>query len=318
MAHHFEFMGQDEDFQFGVSTSLPENYISAVWALGEGGDELQWKTATSAPSSVKNEIRTAIRNWETAIPELGWADEPTTDDDWDVEFLYKNCDHGLASYIVRNWMDFGNRQARYWVKAEICVNSTVQWSGNGRLSAIAHEIGHAYGLHEGYIEQRGRAPICNNATMTIMDAGTSARHCDGLTGPASYDTGQVHKIFREGEFLNFTATADADDEVVDFKWKDGAWGEIHHAQRYFHLLREEGQWNWVEFRRENVVPDTGTHVDMPFPDPDAEVKGRIYRQSSWPYIYIACGHPYFDQFEEYGTWRCSNWAWANEWIADSD
>ncbi len=256
---------------------------------------LRWK----ADSQVRSKVEDAIEEWEDEIDELGWS---RVSRNWDIEFVYEDCDGMHAFYDVTDWDYDRTREARYWEEAKICIDSNFDWEGDGQLSAIAHEIGHAYGLHERYIDNRGAARC--SSERTIMDTfrpNSGGRHCDGLTGPASNDVDRVEEIFEEGELEDSSTRLRR--TTLTFAWEDEAWGEDHHHLEYSYWNSSNSKWDLLE--SEDIEDFTGRHEDMedPFTIADSNDLSRYNKGSGY---YVACVWPYFKQYGTYGTSACSD------------
>lgn len=193
--------------------TLPENYISSVWARGGTGDTNLWFSGIRPDL-----VRTAVSNWTgtTTTPRPGETPQPSVSQlKWteadhpyyaNVQFRNDYCAEHFLSLIEypgpmndSGWFTDAVRGANYWDEAMICVNFDAEWETDAALAAvIAHELGHLYGLNERVDDRKGR-PRCNDDEKTIMDAGGLAGPCDGIT---------VHQIWMCAVFTNCTAMAD--------------------------------------------------------------------------------------------------------------
>ncbi|GEM_PF-1346356 len=298
-ADHYLYLGADPAKQVAAEPG-PENRISEWWTLYTGSS-VWWK----ADAAIRGDVAAAISHWTNKLPPLRWFEDQGAPD---ITFLWMNCDpadpNTVASFKVTDWHWDGARYANYWKKAEICIDADTSWGTDGRVSAIGHEIGHAYGLHERYYDQGPAA--CSSKDTTIMDGATGSLvvHCDGLPGAGSNDQARVEALFKNGEFAKFTATH-LGAGVAQFQFEDAAWGEGKYNLSYLY-------WNgtqWVTYFEElGLTSLSGTHRDM-----GPNFNGPITRTHS-PSFYgvppgstvIACGNPYFKQYATYGIWRCSN------------
>lgn len=288
-ARHYVYWGMDSRLQQTPAQTggnvLPENYVNVKWALHGRGETVTW----SAQPAARDLFVKALANWTNAIPQLQWREVSRTaaPDVW--VFTLDICDNpGVAGYFqVRKfvppdtttptgWYTDSNRSANYWKKAVICFRSEhpPERTDEYLLSAIAHEIGHAYGLHEAYIDNPPVANPCNNSVTSLMDAGYRKlflsgykwTYCDGLTGPSERDVARVRDFFGPvlGGPVDFTSEASGSQGT--FRWGDDAWGEVRHELRYLYRLDSENENHlWVQ---------TKSLMSLPIPAGTSKLGGR--------------------------------------------
>ena len=367
---HFVFLGADShpSIQYGNDVSAsPKNYMSSRWALSllPTPDPRLPATATPGPNTptvtptpashawtniwavdtdateIVAPIRTAVSGWSTRVSGLDWV----KGGDANVNFIYSesNCDTSAARYNMKDWHKDQIREASYWVTADICINDEVEWVNNdAMISAIAHELGHMYGLHEAYRDSTPTpaagtpsptpaANQCNHDITSIMDAHVGrlgSEHCDGLTTPTAKDVENVYLAYRDGTLANFTASRTTNErgkDVIRFGWNDHAWGEREHEVLfYFNVESPSGTPNpdnskTVQFARSRNAMGVGRHADMGAflgekyrykhdVNPYEHLEWRPYSQTRLPdaTAYFACGRPVFDRFPaSTATWTCS-------------
>ena len=278
-------------------------------------------------------MRTAVADWEAAIPELDWK-EMNDSTSADVVVKFEPCDARdrfpgyPGQFSIKTWYrdTKANRGARYWSQAKLCVNSWKnKWlNDDAILSIISHEIGHAYGLHEAYVDKKGPGSGSCGKIKSIMDALTSnsGSHCDGLTAPSSSDIEDVKKIFKYGSLLEFTVTQSGDS--ADFEWKDYAWGEAYHDLMLMYTLNlDESDYSnakWKTYKSVKRTHGIGQHHDIAgvstsFVHRANNVDLTKHQENAgilpkWT-AYRICGRPYFNQYQTYGTKTCSSPAWMN-------
>ena len=343
LADHMEFGGQDPiSLWVGRADGLYLNFIPWNWAIGN--TPTQWKAGKwdgntwKADRDLEVDAERAIAAWETGqISRFGWDKIGRDRDDWNVRFYLGTCDDQFGKTRWGNFERDPIRKARYSNQMDVCIHEDLPALSDVRGAAIAHEVGHVYGLEERYLDQPTPTPIpgtpislCNTSEVTIMDAivvrptPTPDRHCDNLTGPSSTDVGRVLTLYKSGIFVEPEIVPALLRDSADVIWKDHAWGEKHHVLSHFYW--DDPNSVWVRFKTENIVEWTGLHRDMPAPGtrtpvpltqrPPYEISSEIVPRDhsglpneAW---YIACGHPYFVVYDLNGTWRCTDPVWLRQ------
>lgn len=241
-AHHKgEYLGMDDTEQKSIAGI--ENYINANWAITPTvGSALTWfaddpKTPNPTITPIAPLVRTSTAKWTAVLPQLRYSEVGEADRD-DASIIFKpSCGSSQASYdlVERTptgavaelspWHSDDKRNANYWVRVQICVNIASFSSDDDIVSAISHELGHAYGLGDAYNDDLtdDDSGECGDGPSTIMDGSVSfgGKHCDGLTGPSAYDVELVKGLFAKGGVSDFTATNNQDGTAT-FTWKDNA------------------------------------------------------------------------------------------------
>ena len=285
LADHFVFSGQDPDFHQAnsIGNRGPKTFANHKWALTPGSASsnsvsyyIDTSTIPSTPpprasaTPSVSHVNTAIANWESTVDGLNWI-EASSSGSAEMLIEFKFCGPAVGSFNPnRRWYTDSIREARYWETAGICINSYNGWINEGAIiSAIAHELGHAYGLHEAYIDRGKNEGRCNPDRRSIMDNLHNAHsgHCDNLQGPSTTDRHFVDKFYKTGTLSNFTAEVDEDGNTVDFSWKDNAWGEVHHNIMVMHTFGDVDESDiaasiWQTFDGSEYAEGTGRHKDM--------------------------------------------------------
>ena len=259
-AHHKgEYRGMDDRLQNDF-TSDPENHISANWALTPTvGSAVTWftddpKTPNPTITPIAPLVRKSIAEWTTALPQLQYdevGDDAGDDAKNNASIIFESsCGTSIGSFdpIERTpigggsvplpaWHHDDVRNANYWTRARICVNVASFSNDVDIVSAISHELGHAYGLGEAYNDKRtdpANHGACSPGPLTIMDGTKSnGSHCDDAIGPEGHDIKLVKGLFARGGVSDFTATNNQDGTAT-FTWKDNAWGEIRHDVAFYY------------------------------------------------------------------------------------
>ncbi len=337
-ARHYLHIGMDSRLQrTPVQTggnALPENHVNVKWALHDQGEAVTWH----AEPAVRDLFVEALANWTNAIPQLRWREvESSADADVYVYSLNICRSPGAAGFfevmdfvppgpsVPSGWHTDNARSANYWKKAGLCLRSIhpQNRADDYLLSVMAHEIGHAYGLHEAYIDNPPTTNPCNNSVTSIMDAGHSKlditsvsrkwTHCDELTGPSPWDVARIGDLFASGGPVDFTSEASGNRGI--FRWRDDTWGEARHEMSYLYRLDSENEKQlWVKYEGGTVIVNTGRHKliggegAIRFRDDvtlTAHTKRRAFQTLSARTAYQVCGRAFFTQYDRPSGLRCS-------------
>ena len=334
LARHYLHVGMDSRFQEAPSESsgnnLPENYVNVTWALQSNGDTVTWH----AESAVRDLFVEALDNWTSAISQLRWREVNSYADPDVLIFSSAICEGLTGTFRVRDfvpptpgvpegWHTDNSRSANYWKKATICIKSNFSSPSvdDYMLSVMAHEIGHAYSLHEAYIDNPPTTNPCNNSVTSIMDGpypkstaqGSRLAHCDGLTGPSPWDVARVGDFFASGGPVDFTSELSSNRGT--FRWRDDAWGEVRHEMSYLYRLDSEDEDQlWVKYESGIVVVNTGRHKliggeggilsrqDITL---TSHTRGRAFQTLPARTAYQVCGRAFFTQYNRPSGLRCS-------------
>ena len=286
------------------------------------------------------------------IINLRWA---TTSDPFvnNVRFEHRNCSHddeiaGSIYYAPSfgSWRNVGSssvaRNVNYLENATICIDSDTNFKStdkyNGRVNAIAHEIGHVYGLTDRYFdnkkENKDRVGECNDNEVTIMDA----YNCDGIDKPqVKPDIARVKSLYSDGSLQNFIVTPSATTSATStmVSWEDHSWAEKEHRIKYY-IYDEHG--GWQMFGMKKIMDGIHAHRNMlgiqsghkPYElsfdfDPEKFIWMNPHKKLPNIAAYRFCGAPYFLPFNKEASINtlnsCSKPVWLvipnGEFVASS-
>ena len=294
-AEHYEYLVQDPAKQEPAEGIEP-------WAF-------RWWTITTIPklywwadAALRTDAVSAISSWTAIVPEMEYL-EVSAEVTADVVFKAGSCPNSApaCSYNTDHYFE-SDRDASYWIKNTINVDFSENWSADGRRAAVAHELGHIYGLHERYQET---PQDCNASETTIMDALVEVSgylfHCDFLTGPVSIDDSRVTSYWSDGAYSSFAGTPFGTAGL--WAWKNDAWTPRYHRVYYYWYDPSTG---WVNYEFKAITADIG----VPRVTED-RIMSDLINRLSYPIItgpgwHVACGYPKFEAFDEWGDWVCSN------------
>lgn len=279
-----------------------ENWDFRWWAITTIPGIYWW-----ADAALHSDAASGIASWTTLVPELEYTEVPL-EITADVVFKAGTCwDGSPACRVTTGYYYEGDRDASYWSQATIFIDFSFNWTADGRKSAVAHEMGHLYGLHERYIDPRG---ACNNSDYTIMDGlqliSGYVVHCDFLTGPVSIDDTRVTSYWSNGAYSSFTATPFGTAGV--WEWKNDAWAPYFHRVTYYYYDWSIG---WVPYEVKAITADIGVHRITEDRTMSDLINRLNYPAVPGPAWHIACGHPRFEAFDTFGDWVCSNYIYLN-------
>lgn len=156
-ADHYEYTVLDPAKQFTPpSATRVKNFVQAWWV---SGFEMWWE----AEPSLHAEASLVIANWMNAIPQLYWMENTNPDYMIRTSADSTECLGGLGCHRVLQWEEWAVEDAAYILKGEIIIitNPPRQYAATAGISGLlAHELGHAYGLHERYLDRQGESG-CN-------------------------------------------------------------------------------------------------------------------------------------------------------------
>ena len=242
LAHHKgDYIAQDKAFHYPLaSPTAPKLYAGHKWVLGSEGDAV---TYYAGDSELLRLMRTAVDRWETAIPSLNWA-EGTATSTADVTVVSKRCRYNLRAnvdFTDASWRTDSARRAQYWTNAQICLSNVELWLhyDEHKIGALVHELGHLYGLHEQYIDERTLG-ACNSASYSVMDGSSSGGPCDG-SSPLTADINRVNHFYQRGSLTDFTQVNNGDG-TGKVTWLDSAWAEKSHLVWTAYRLSSQHKW----------------------------------------------------------------------------
>ena len=357
LANHFVHQGMDKTKQWTSTATggntLPENYVSARWALDDKGTQITWHADNT---STKQVFEKALAKWmatttsanpTTSAPDFRWAYESSKASADVYVFSSNLCGRGSAFGTFKislwtsatsssGWYSDDVRSANYWQKAEICLKlgpAGVRKAPDFRVSVAAHEIGHAYGLHEVYNDSGASDGICNSGVKSIMDGShlnnpllsrARLQHCDEVSGPTEWDIERIEDFFLEGGPVSFSHSISGN--TATFTWKDDAWGEFSHEIIYrYRLDASDIDGQWIDYHTFSITDAVGRHIDIApelIPgttnkyqrnvikfrhDIDLSVHSKVNSTRLLPLQtdYQICGRALFKQFGLHSSKRCS-------------
>lgn len=319
--HHYIYFAEDPERQMGDWQGI-ENSVFVKWATD--GSALKYYVLQEG---IKEDVAAVFSNWYAAITlpyqettNIGEADlffaelvDPCGRTDWDACF---------------NPYDFTYREpqkASYTAKAQIHIRQGITF----RRAAIAHELGHLYGLHERYIDQPTVAS--NPSELSVMD-----RSFDDLQeGPTIVDKTRVRAFWGKSDYvyegngvyylwkkgdLSITATTYWDYSISKYKaaftWRDLAWTEQVHQMGAYWGYEDTSEnppvivWDTTPFLTKTYLENIGLHLFLGGDKTDlgdTYMEDIIIPRDFKPAGYFRmCGSPYFVGVQEWGSFRCSN------------
>lgn len=305
-ADHYEYLAADLSRQRPLPRK--QNFVNVWWAIDQ-------YTAWWADADLEGDVAAVISAWQGAVPPLRWnqVGDPALAD---YQFLRDPglCGGVPACHGVTDWDEWPVENAMYNKKGRIVVDPFTPFAPTaGRRGALAHEVGHAYGLHERYLDRPGESG-CNNGEVTVMDdlryePGPGYYvHCDGLEAPAAVDIDRVGAYYSGrsptwGKLTDWTATASG--SVATYRWHDLAWADWKHDLDFFYW---DGL-NWVYLGPGDHYEEIGVH---------RLTEDRTHQQSRNrldygrpPGTYDLCGWASFRAFGEHGDWTCGPFVTLN-------
>jgi hypothetical protein len=204
--------------------------------------------------------------------------------------------------------------------SDIVIVSAYQFSGPGAVTAaVAHEIGHRYGLHERYWDapwnpqpwelsypQDWPSSRCV-PEVTIMDAMRLGSHCDGPAVIQAPDRTRVHDYWGEGRIDDWGvswAQHAPGGPVAVWSWRDFAWAEAYEEIHIYRWNDVTSGWDWKTwFPHETNIAG---HA-LASPGGGARTIDRRAAGPPWapecfePGWFMLAGQPWFESYNKYGT-----------------
>ena len=264
---------------------------------------MKWWSETT--DGLDTDVEEVIGNWEGAISYLEW--EEVAQQNAYIQFGWYALPGTLAG--ATSYSDYcyaEDEGADYWTEAFVLLdNVDYDWTDVGTDFALAHELGHVYGLAERYYTD----PIsCNPDEDTVMQAaevvnGTvvGCMSGDDLETPSAEDQERVNEFWSEGHMTFLTPVLNGSD--ITWTWKDYVWAEQRQDVQMFHSS-ESG---WVYYYGEYWMDDIGVHneyndrtIEWVMDPSDYGYEGPT---GVW---HCLCGYPYFEEADEHGSWTCES------------
>jgi hypothetical protein len=275
-----------------------------------------------ADSSILPHAEVAVDNGRNA-PGLGALRYGRTSDRnladvtiaWDPNTRARCGGNAVACWIPNQWyFNYQSYDAHYLAKAEIILDSARPWRTTAVRAAIAHELGHHYGLDDRYNHSTGAGHPSESTIMDSMVVATSDPTSEVLNhtefvngvpieGPQSIDIERVLRFWREGGLAGWGPPSNPSFGVMTFDWDDYAWGDWHHN---LYLYRWDGA-QWVQVTTENETRRIGLHRNA-----QARRISHSFNRvtlGQQPGYFMSCGWPLFNPFGMHGDWSCSGYIW---------
>lgn len=276
-ADHFEYLPQDPSYYNAVAGGDPEMWMYQDWyiySIYQGADSWRW-IDWKADTAIRTEFAQAVSDWSNVDNALfidwhDWRDANNIATTIDLEGKVGVCP-GLtiphaACFTVNSWTGVYPGGAYRWQTAKIYVNLNnvlyvpqpgPTWNSAAKKQVIAHELGHAYGLHERYDDNNPAGFFCNGSESTIMDAMVVSvntwTHCDPISGPTATDQNRISTMYLGGSYNLQAASWNGSNLVAS--WKDRTWSD-------WALNLEYRKWNgtsWVTMGTDNHLPFIAAH-----------------------------------------------------------
>ena len=324
-ASHIDYIANNA-FHQSPDNDLPELWASSVWVLRAADTPVTWK----ADSRVRALVVNVLSTWTTTVPEFEWREVQPNRDANVVIYGADVCPNGpFVTGLFRVDPDLGwhandLRGANYWQKATVCLASPGEQQVAPRYleNVLSHEIGHAYGLAEVYLDNPipTTGSICNSAVSSIMDGETTEVvanrtrrvECDAVYGPTPRDVEKIRAFYSSGGPADWSVLSSY------VLWRDTAYGESRH-EIYYRYRLDLTLTTQREYRRDDWKSDIGSHKDLVYAPETAarlfymKLDLSIHQQTAGRFAtlpantaYKACGVAYFEQYATYSTATCSD------------
>jgi hypothetical protein len=193
---------------------------------------------------------TAAARWNASRPsgnESMYA--LTTSDNADMLIKYASCPgspSSFACFSIDSFFNFDTRNVYIWYKATMWVKigvSGANWSTSSLNGTIAHEMGHAYGLYDQYVNG-----ACNPNRFSIMDGAYIA--ANGFITLCDTEHLQQWDIDRWREYkltsvYNFDYYNNWGDGTTTTYWRDRIWNDYVLDAKWYWSNSNNGPWYYV-------------------------------------------------------------------------
>lgn len=306
-ADHFQYLQTDQSKQ-DFTQQGRESFANVWWITN---DAVWWWADPSAPGFAAD-VATVINAWQTAVPQLRWLE---VSDEGSADYVFRldtSCGGVPACHRVTRFEYFLTEDASDNRGGLIIVDPSFTFAPTAGLrAALAHETGHAYGLHERYIDSQSPLPnpACNQGETTVMDdirfdpVFNHYVHCDSLEGPATADVNRVHAAFGYGDTSDLSQTANG--PIGTWKWHDLAWAEY---DQFLELQFWNGS-QWVLVTTDTFYERIGVHRL----NEDRELQKSFDRRDYGfgPGNYRMCVWPHFLPYDHLGDPAGLGWCWVD-------
>ena len=223
LADHFEFRADDPDLQVALTPYETENHVYRFWHSGAD----VWWAVDSASTDIRDDALTIIANGEAAVPELPFTE---TSIEVDLEIGWGFCSssaavNGCMKTDLITWEFNSTHDAAYLKTAKIWLNNgaEITWTTDLKREALAHELGHFYGLHERYVASDPDHYFECNPDSEEISVMESLGCDDRKQGPQQIDVDRVRACWSQGTMA--WLTPEFDGAAITWKWNDEGWSE---------------------------------------------------------------------------------------------
>jgi len=140
-----------------------------------------------------------------------------------------------------------SRQASYPGSTNIWIDNTFTFTYSGLRYLAAHELGHVFGLDDGYIEGTF---ACNPNLFSVMDMGTRSGNtitgaCDSVSKTTSdiNDTLTLHQL---NPMISITSWVYAPGTIA-FRFWEPSWADSGYRMRAYRLVGNDWVWTGQEW-----------------------------------------------------------------------
>ncbi|MCA0753720.1 hypothetical protein KP806_01560 [Paenibacillus sp. N4] len=220
-AHHYRWIVYDTRLQEPAgSNHIPTNILYGTWIDFD----------YSPTSTIGSEIWNAMRAWRDAVPIINLQDWDTYGDLAVVqlpqnEYNLKCPVNSVGCYQVTEKTKVSDHGPWYVTYGTIYLPDTRV--GDDAFKTLLHEIGHAIGLHEQYIDSGSFG--CNSSIISVMDG----IGCDNLTAPSSTDVIEINNMLGGGTGKATDLNVAWNSTTLNLTWKDNALGEWNYKVDYY-------------------------------------------------------------------------------------
>jgi len=294
--HHYIYYAEED---------LTRVYAVKQWAIN--GSYLRWCSDNNAFYG------SVIEVWEQVLPGQQWAEDCGAPDvRIQSDYSGYRCESWQAACLRLDREEYDtDRQSEYVVGASIWLNEGLyDFTSDWRVAAVAHEVGHVYGLHDRY-DDVNHTFWCNAGDNSIMEGlvgqgVTVTGGCDSNV-PTSTDIGRVQAFYDVAPAGSPTMNQIAAGSV-DWCWTDVNWAESGYQVSYYWWDGAGWAWKRTDLHISGVGPGRPTNpstlcrrFDLPADWPSGtytsciETRNEVYGTKHWvctPFANLQpCGPP---------------------------